>query len=227
MDHEVVVRQKMTERYLLDELDSEIRDEFEEHFFDCPKCAFDVRAGAAFVDQSKAVLAETRETEIVSLDKAVPVHVDRGWLPWLRPAFAAPALALLLALVGYQNLVTIPTMSKAVSNPQVLPWAQLNVGTYGEDGPAIKISQGQGFLLFVRIPPQNGYSQRTVDLYNPAGKLEWSVPIPAATTQGQWPVAVPAADRPAGTYKLVVRGTNAAGTSEELGQALFELQIQK
>jgi len=33
MDHDAVVRQKMTERYLLGELDSETRDEFEEHFF--------------------------------------------------------------------------------------------------------------------------------------------------------------------------------------------------
>ena len=63
MDHEVVVRQKMTERYLLNELDSESRDEFEEHFFDCPECAFDVRAGSAFVEHTKNVLAEAREPE--------------------------------------------------------------------------------------------------------------------------------------------------------------------
>lgn len=44
MDHTAVVRQKMTERYLLDELDAEVRDEFEEHFFDCPECALDIRA---------------------------------------------------------------------------------------------------------------------------------------------------------------------------------------
>jgi anti-sigma factor RsiW len=227
MDHEVVVRQKMTERYLLDELDPRVRDEFEEHFFDCPKCAFDVRAGAAFVDQSKAVLAETRETETVPPATAVPARPRRGWMAWLRPAFAAPALAILLAMVSYQNLVTIPTLTKAVSNPQVLAWVPVNIGSYGADGPTIRISPGQGFLLFVRIPPQNGYSQRTADLYNPAGKLEWAVPIPAASSQGQWPVAVPAADRQAGTYKLIVRGTNATGTSEELGQGLFELQIQK
>ena len=58
MDHDVVVRQKLTERYLLDELDPPARDEFEEHFFDCKECALDVRAGALFVEQSKVVLAE-------------------------------------------------------------------------------------------------------------------------------------------------------------------------
>src|SRR5450631_2029029 len=60
MDHDVVVRQKMTERYLLDELDPAARDEFEEHFFDCADCALDVHAGALFVEQSKVVLAEGR-----------------------------------------------------------------------------------------------------------------------------------------------------------------------
>ena len=31
MDHNEAVRQKATERYLLDELDPELRDQFEEH----------------------------------------------------------------------------------------------------------------------------------------------------------------------------------------------------
>lgn len=225
MDHEVVVRQKMTERYLLNELDSEARDQFEEHYFDCPTCAMDVRAGSAFVDQTKVVLAETPESESASPVKPVPPRPN--WLSWLRPAFAAPALALLLAVVGYQNLVTYPKMTQALNNPQVLQWVPLNVGTYGVDGPTMKIAPGRGFLLFVRIPPQNGNSQRMVDLYNPAGQLEWSVTIPATASQDQWPVAVPAADRQAGTYKVVVRGATPAGASEELGQGTFELQILK
>ncbi len=58
MDHDLVVRQKMTERYLLDELDPEVRDAFEGHFFDCPDCALDVHAGALFVEQGKTLLAE-------------------------------------------------------------------------------------------------------------------------------------------------------------------------
>jgi anti-sigma factor RsiW len=53
MDHELVARQRMTERYLLGELDADARHEFEEHFFDCPDCAVDVRAGALFVEQRR------------------------------------------------------------------------------------------------------------------------------------------------------------------------------
>src|SRR5579864_9576468 len=129
MDHTAVVLQKMTERYLLDELDSQLRDEFEEHYFGCPECAQDVSAGAQFVAHTKTVLAEHSEPA------AVPASPRRnpaaGWFVWLRPAFAAPALALLLAVVGYQNLVTYPRFQSDLHRPQVLPAVSVNVGTWG------------------------------------------------------------------------------------------------
>jgi len=231
MDHEAVVRQQMTERYLLDELDPEIRDEFEEHYFDCPDCAQDVHAGAMFVEQSKIVLAEESQPVSAGLPKPSPVVAQPGWLAGLRaifrPAFAVPVMALLLAVIGYQNLVTYPQLARQLSSPQVLPWASVNVGTYGSEGPSITSRRGEGFLLFVRIPPDGSYSHYTAELYNPAGKLEWSLTIPASSAQDQWPVQVPAANREAGSYTLAVRGVTGAGESKEVGKASFELQIQK
>jgi len=44
-----VVSSFATERYLLDELDLTLRDEFEEHLFDCQECAFDFWAGATLL----------------------------------------------------------------------------------------------------------------------------------------------------------------------------------
>jgi anti-sigma factor RsiW len=231
MDHDAVVRQKMTERYLLGELDPETRDQFEEHFFDCPDCALDVRAGALFVEQSKVVLAETSKPVSAGLPLTVPAPVKPGWLaglrPLFRPVFAAPVMAVLLAVIGYQNLVTYPQLTRELHSPQVLPWAQVNVGTWGAGGPAITTRPGEGFLLFVRIPPDGVFSHYTADLYNPAGKLEWSLTIPATSAQDQWPVQVPAANREAGSYTLAVRGVTASGESKDVGRASFELQIQK
>jgi hypothetical protein len=224
MDHDGVVRQKLTERYLLGELDDLARQEFEEHYFDCPDCAVDVRAGALFVEQSKVVLAE--EPVPAGLPMTAPMPTKLGWFAWLRPAFAAPALALLLAVIGYQNLVTYPRLQQASNRPRVLPFASVNVGTWGSGGQTISTAPGEGFLLFVRIPP-DGYPSHTADLYNPAGKLEWSLSIPASSAQDQWPVQVPGAKREAGTYILIVRGVAAAGESKEVGRASFELQIQK
>ncbi|MGZ6383721.1 MAG: zf-HC2 domain-containing protein [Bdellovibrionota bacterium] len=225
MNHNVVVRQKMTERYLLDELDPEQRNEFEEHLFDCQDCAEDVRAGAIFVEQSKAVLAESPAAVLAPAPAPAPPQL--GWLAWLRPAFAVPALAVLLAVVGYQNLVTYPKLQQALNQPQVLPFASVNVGTWGGNGPVITAPAGKGFLLFVRIPPDGAYAHYTADLYNPAGKLEWSLTIPAVAGQDQWPVQVPGTNREAGTYTVAIHGISATGESTDKGRASFELQIQK
>jgi len=226
MDHDVVVREKTTERYLLGELAPEERARFEEHFFDCPECALDVRAGALFVEQSKIVLAKKNETVPAGSSVQAPNSVQSGWFTWLRPAFAVPVMALLLVVIGYQNLVIYPRLQQAANSPRVLPWASVNVGTWGSGGPVISIHPGEGFLLFVRIPPDGSYSRYVADLYNPAGKIEWSLTIPASSAQDQWPVQVPGANRAAGSYILVVRGVTAAGESKEVGRASFELQIQ-
>ena len=225
MDHEVVVRQKLTEQYLLNELSSQARDEFEEHYFDCPKCALDVQAGALFVEQSKIVLGE--EPVAAGLRVRGGAAPKPGWFAWLRPAFAVPVMALLLGVIGYQNLVTLPQARQLMGQPQVFQsWALLNIGTYGEAQP-ITAAPGQGFLLFVRIPPDGAFASYKADLYNPAGKLEWSLTFPAAASQDQWPVQVPAANRESGTYQLAVRGVTAAGESKEIGGASFELKIEK
>jgi hypothetical protein len=226
MDHEVVVREKMTEKYLLNELEPEVRDQFEEHFFGCQECALDVRAAAEFVERSKGVLAEERRAVPVPAAAAKPAGLT-WWQTALRPAFAVPVMAVLLAVVGYQNLVTLPHLALVANSPQVLRWASINVSTRGGTAPVIVTQPGKGFLLFVNIPPERGYARYTADLYNPAGKLEWTLTIPADSANDALALQVPGANRAAGTYTLAVRGVTAAGETSELGHNSFELQIQK
>jgi hypothetical protein len=227
MDHDAVAGQKMTERYLLNELDPEVRDEFEEHYFDCPECAQDMRAGSEFVEQSKRVLAERSEqTPVVKTARGSDPFGSR-WFAWLRPQLAAPLLALLLVVVGYQNLVMYPKLQAALVQPRVLPWVSVAVGTWGGATPSITVHQGSSFLMFVRIPPDGTYTKYTTDLYNPSGKVEWSLTFPANLGQDQWPVQVPGANRESGSYKIAVRGFTAAGESKNVGSVSFELQIQK
>jgi len=225
MDHDVVVRDKMTERYLLDELDPGLRDQFEEHFFDCPDSALDVRAGTELIAQSKAILGEPPEKAFVH---PVRARTSRswGWFNWLRPSLVVPVMAALLLVIVYQRAVVVPGLESALHQPQVLPWAQVNVGTYGA-GPIITIPKGRDFLLFVRIPADGSYTRYTAELYNHDGKREWSLTIPAELQQDQWSVRVPTADREAGSYILDVNGVTAAGDHREIGKASFELQIQK
>jgi Putative zinc-finger len=221
MDHKDAVRLKAAERYLLNELDPDQLDQYEEHLFDCQECALDLRAAAMFVEQSKNMLTEP--ARIVS---AEPVRKSPGWFAWLRPASAVPAMAVLLAVVGYQNLVSIPHIKEAASHPEVLPWVSLNIATFGGENPEVVTGPGKGFLLFVRIPPDGTYVRYNADLYNPAGKLEWSTAFAATKDQDQWPIAVPGSNRQTGTYTLKVSGVTAAGESKDLGRTSFDLKIQ-
>ena len=223
MDHTAVVRDKTTERYLLNELDPNLREEFEEHYFDCPVCAQDVSAGSLFVEHSKVLLAESAKPVAVS---ATPARVTPrgGWLFWLRPAFAAPALALLLAVLGYQNLVTYPKLQAELKQPHVLPSVSVNVGTYGAGDTTIP--EGNGLLLFVRIPPDSAFVRYTAELSNPAGKSECSFTMIPGPGQDQWAVTVPAIYRQDGTYTLAVHGITTGGETKNLGSTAFQLQIR-
>lgn len=235
MDHEAVVRQKMTERYLLNELDPDVRDEFEDHFFDCPDCARDMRAGSEFVEHTKIILGESA----APVSERVRSHASQSenpgwaaWLPvgfrlaWFRPIWTVPALAVLLLVIGYQNLVTYPQLRGQLSQPRVLPWAAVAIGTWGGESHSLTLRQGSGFLVIVRIPADGAYSLYKADLYNPQGRLECSINIPAVAGQDQWPVQFPGASRESGTYKLSVHGVSAAGDSKDLGSTTIALQIQ-
>jgi anti-sigma factor RsiW len=55
MDHNEALRLRAVEKYVLGELPPSLRDQFEEHFFECQECAQDVKAAAEFVDNARAV----------------------------------------------------------------------------------------------------------------------------------------------------------------------------
>jgi hypothetical protein len=223
MDHEEAVRQKATERYLLNELDPDLKDQFEEHLFDCQDCALDVRAAAVFVEQSKVVLAEPALTAPVQTPAPAPAKA--GWLAWFRPAFAVPVLALLLVVVGYQNFVTYPHLMQAANRPEVGPWASVNVSTRGGSATVIKAHRGEGFSLLVNLPPEDGFASYAADLYNPAQKLEWSGAIPWAAGEEGRQIYIPGRNRQPGIYRLVVQGITAAGESKEISRHSIEVQI--
>jgi putative zinc finger protein len=224
MDHAEAVRQKATEKYLLNELDPDLRDQFEEHMFDCQDCALDVRAAAMFVEQAKVALVESPATSELRVRALAP---RPGWFSWFRPAFAMPVLALLLAVVGYQNLVTYPRLMRESNQPEVGSWASINVSTRGPEAKIVKVQPGEGFTLLVNRPPDSSYSAYTLQLYNPAGKLQWTGRIPASSPDDPRSVYVPGTGLEQGTYKLDIAGVTAAGQSLQTGSNPIEVQIQR
>src|ERR1039457_3729809 len=235
MDHDAVVRQNMTERYLLNELDPEARDEFEEHYFDCPDCAADVQAGALFVEQSKVVLGSEESKGILSERPAaspvqvpVPVPASSGWFTWLRPVFAVPVLALLLAVIGYQNRAN-SHLQQVANSPQLLASAVVNVNVRGTEPILVPAHAGQAFGLSLNVPPDSRFSSYKLDLYSPQGKLEWSRAVPASGND-TLSLYIPASGFPGSDpapTTLAVHGITAVGESVDLGRYPIELQNQK
>jgi len=224
MDHSEVTQQMIVEKYLLDELSPEAREEFEAHFFECRECAEDLRAGAVLIENVKASLAEKTAAEPARAPERAGER--SGWLAWLRPALVLPALAVLAGVIVYQNLVSYPQLKMVANAPQVLPWASVSVSARGANTPVITTHPGDGFLLFVNVPPDDRYSSYIAQLRDPSGKVDWSLGIPASTDDS-YPVHVPAAPRADGTYRLIVQGVTGAGEKTEIGQTAFELRVQR
>ena len=223
MDHTQAVRMKATERYLLDELEHDTREEFEEHLFDCQECALDLRAGAMFVEQSKAALADVPAQD----RRVVAAPARAGWFAWLRPAFAVPVLAMLIAIIGYQNLVQVPHLTQAVNQPMALPYASMNISTRGTVPTQVTIKPEQSFNLFLSIPPDSTYSAYNLELHNPAGSLQWALKIPASSPDDTRSIRVPGSGLGDGTYTLTVAGITTSGQNTNLGNYPIEVKVQK
>jgi hypothetical protein len=229
MDHSESIRLMAAEKYLLGELTPELREQFEEHFFGCEECALDVRAGAAFVEQSKVVLGEPTVASPTRVP--TPVPAKPAWSAWLRPAFAVPILAALLVVVGYQNVVTYPHLQgelAAVNRPQILASASLiNANTRGTDKTVVSVRRGEPFLLFVDIPGDARFSSYMAELQGPNGNSVWSLAVPGEATKDTIPIRVPGDHHEAGMYTLMVRGIDSSGgKGSEIGRYPFELQVR-
>lgn len=99
MDHNQSATLMAVEKYLLDELTPEVRDEFEQHFFDCQECATDLRATSAF-------LAAARQ-EFKANPVPKPGRAAKGkslLAPFWPTALVWSALAASLIVIAYQNL---------------------------------------------------------------------------------------------------------------------------
>jgi len=223
MDHADALRLNATERYLLNELDTSQLEQFEEHMFGCQECAIDVQAASKFLEQSKNILAEPAPTPVPT-PRPVPAPAPRSWLAWLRPAFAVPAMAVLLLAVGYQGYLL--RGARQGSTPDILASATINVATRSGTTPHVHSKAGQPFVLLLNIPSESRFSSYIADLYDPAGHIKWSLPISAEMANDTLPMQVPSL-REAGLYVMAIRGVSQdSSTPTEIGRQPFQLSLQ-
>jgi hypothetical protein len=229
MDHNEAVRLTLVEKYLLNELPPELRDEFEEHYFDCQECAVDLRATAAFLDAAK------EELKTFPAVKPAKDTGEKSWFAWLwTPAFVVPALAACLAVIAYQGLVVYPRYRGEIAQlqaPEILPTVSLVGGnSRGGATPSAAVRDAHPFLVLVDIPTQDRFASYTCLLYSPSGSLVWRLQVSAEAAKDTISIRVPAAPNMAGDYTLAVQGNTSAAPPEagvDLVHFRFTLNSQK
>jgi len=125
MDHSDSLRMQAVERYFLGDLPPGERAEFEEHFFECPDCAQDVRATSVFLDGARQILREPSGAP-AKVRRRFPRLAASVMMP---PAWAAAA-AVFMGLTVYQSLLVIPRLESELARargPQAASWYFLSV----------------------------------------------------------------------------------------------------
>ncbi|MEO8367974.1 MAG: zf-HC2 domain-containing protein, partial [Candidatus Solibacter sp.] len=132
MLHQEALATKASERYLLGEMSEPERFDFEAHYFDCPACADEVRAGEALARGIHAVCAEDEARR--PKPAAVREMPRLGWRAWLLPSSLVPssAAAAMGCLAAWQGLVVIPNLRWAEA-PQVVAPVALRAAARGEE----------------------------------------------------------------------------------------------
>lgn len=186
MDHQQALATHAVERYLLNELDGVDRDAFEDHYFTCPACAEDVKAGAQMRDGVRAGLLDT--VAATRPAKVVPIESRRRsmtatFIPW--------AVAASLALVaGYQALWVVPGLRQDAMGPAATVPLLLKPASRG-DVPAVTPTPGSRVIAFA------------LDL-NSAAEAGTPLTYDLRTVDGQSVVSGAVTAPPAGTPLLLV-----------------------
>jgi anti-sigma factor RsiW len=237
MNHDEAVQEMATERYLLDELSPELREAFEEHMFDCQECAFDVRAGNVFLTEAKvqlpAIMAAAAPAESARPEASrEPRQIKKPWWSFLTaPAFAVPAFAMLLGVIAFQNVSTIPSLRSAATEPRMLPWSSLHMGTRGAEPTVVRADRKQGAVILIDLPQQPVYTSYAVDLYDPQGKRIWTQTVTASSPNdggaGTLSLLIPGAGLEQGSYSLNLAGISPQGARTELGRRALDVHFNE
>jgi hypothetical protein len=228
MDHAEVVRLNAAEKYSLGELPQDLVEQFEEHYFDCPECANDVKTLATFVTAGRMVFEEEGDARAASPRKGT---ARSRWFSWLRPAAAVPVFAALAAVILFQNAVTIPSLKERLADHAS---AQLYEASYrlqgttrGETTSKVSIRAGESFGLVFDFTPTERFAAYQGSLVDSSGKTVLTFGVKGEEANKELHLAIAGDKVRPGTYDLVFvgdRGKNQGAATGAVQRLTFVVE---
>lgn len=227
MNHQDALQEMAVERYLLGELSGSSLDRFEEHLFECPECAADVRAGVTFLDVARTELQMPQRVAIGDTQKRPP-----RWTSWFTsPWILGPALAACLLALSFQTFVLLPRMRLEVAQaqtPAVLnPLVLANAGARGDSIPEIVAPEHGSFVISLDIPSAGGFSSYLCSLSATDGSLLWQITVSPDQARDALLINMPTDKTKEGLNTFLIQGLPSGGTLVDLGRYRFRVKIQK
>ena len=206
MTHQEATQIGAVDRYLLNEMEPETRDAFEEHYFDCQECSTELRATAAFIDAAKKEFKDHPKVKPVTNQSTAQSRFNLLW----KPAVLTFALAASLLVIVYQNVVVYPHYKSEIAQleaPAVLPTVSLiGANSRGAANPTVGIGNSKRVQLVFDIPAQDRFTRYEAALYAPSATLLGKTQISSQAAKDTVTMDAPTGTLQTGTYHLVVKG---------------------
>jgi hypothetical protein len=221
MEHEQATAEQLAERYFLGELSDAEAEAFEEHYFDCVRCAAYVREELALLesgrDVARAALAEKAAAAARPENaNVVSIKLRRRTPVWI-PAAAAAVLVVAIAA---------PLLLRERRPASVEIARTVSVRFDGERGAVdarpLSFPTGKLNLLDVDVP-ENDYPNVQIGVREMKSKKLVDAWRHVSDEERSEPVLLQLRDLPAGSYEVAVEGIGADGKRAPLAAKTFEV----
>lgn len=213
MEHHEAHDTQATERYLLGEMNDAERDLFEAHFFDCPECAADVRAGMTLMAAGRDVTQQDAKV------RRFEPNPKPGWRAWFPQAAAAAVIFAILGWLGGTRM-----NAPAAGGVQLVQRA-IDLETGLERGPEApppaKLRANEVVRASFFVPPHDDAASYLVSVRNHAGRELSSNPV--TRQQAAEPVELVLRALPRGSYLVVIEGVRKDGNRFSIAEIPFDV----
>lgn len=155
-------------------------------------------------------------------------------VPMVVASILAAALLVALAVLGYQNSITIPGLRKAQilsSAPPMLRAARAARETRGQsqsDEPAsilVTVSRDSPVQVAFDIPPAD-YDSYSVEVFAESGPRKFFSVVPAGEAKDTVQILFPVGSLVPGRYHVVIQGIPAADSNARVPVAKYSFEVR-